>query len=457
VEHSQDLHSFLDHYREAYPEDVLLVETPLDADQDITALVWELARGGSAPLVICQHVSGLPVPVVTNVFASRDRVARCLGSTTADLHSTFLAAASDLKPVRVVSSGPVTDIVVDGAAVDLQQLPMITHFAGDAAPYLTSMILLADDPLSNVGNASYHRAMVASRTTLATSLHSRGHLHRYLATAAERGERLPVAAVIGGHPLVMLACASRVGIDVDEREIAGGLFGAPLEVIRTPRYGIAVPATSDFVLEGYIDPEARTPEGPFGEFSGYSSGRSTNNVLTVESILSRRGRLLLDIVAGNSDEHLNLSRIPRESEMIARIKARFPDVTALEYPRSGTHFHCYVSLNRALPGHARQLLLALLGWDPYVKLAVAVDADIDVRDEEQVLWSIATRFQAAHDLIVVDGLPGSLLDPSSLDGLTSRVGIDATRSESFQAEPLIISERSIARARQLLDELGSIA
>src|SRR4029078_13113306 len=108
-----------------------------------------------------------------------------------------------------------------------------------------------------------------------------GHLWRLLRDAAQRGSTLPVAVVIGGHPLFMLACAARVGLGVDEREIAGGLFGEALEVVRTPRYGIAVPASAEIVLEGHIDPDVHLDEGPFGEFSGYSSGRSTNNAITV--------------------------------------------------------------------------------------------------------------------------------------------------------------------------------
>jgi 2,5-furandicarboxylate decarboxylase 1 len=452
---SQDLHEFLEWYEGEHRDDVLVVEEPVDADQDITAIVWELARRGEAPMVVCRQVAGINVPVATNVFASRERIARLMGTTVAGLHETFHRRAIDPQPMAVSGSGPVTDVVLEGGDVDLAELPMIGHFAGDRARYFTSAIAIALDPDSGTGNASYHRAMVSSRTELATSLHTRGHLWRYLRKAGERGERLPVAFVIGGHPLFMLACAARVGIDVDERTIAGGLFGAGLDVVETPRYGIGVPASADLVLEGYLDPEAHAEEGPFGEFSGYSSGRSTNDLLTVETILRRADFVLLDVVGGHSSDHLTLSRLPRESEMVPRIRERFPEVTTLAYPDSGTHFHCYVSIDQVVPGQARQVLLALLGWDPYVKLAVAVDADVDVHDERAVLWAIATRFQAGRDAIVVDGLPGHLLDPSSAaDGRTSRMAMDATRPAGFEAEPLGIAEESTARARELLERRG---
>lgn len=451
---NQDLRAYLDVYGEEHPEDVLVVRERLSADQDVTAVVWELAARGTSPLVRCPDVDGVDAEVVTNVFGSRARIARLFDTETAGLHDAFQAAAAGLRPVHDV---PDPDDVAWTRDVDLATLPVIRHFANDRGPYITSAIVIADDPHTGVGNASYHRSVVDAPDRLATSLHSRGHLWRALRAAAEDGTTLPVAVVIGAHPLFMLAAAARAPAGVDEREIAGGLFGAPLDVIRTPHHGIAVPASAELVLEGHIDPAAHADEGPFGEFSGYSSGRSTNNAISVETIRRRRDTVLLSVCGGNSEEHLNLGRLPREAELSARLKERFPDVVALAYPASGTHFHCYVSLRQSLPGQARQVLLALLGWDPYVKVAIAVDDDIDVGDEQEVLWAIATRSQPHRDVLVVPGLPGSMLDPSSAGGETSRMGIDATRSPDFSGDRIVIAEASRERARTVLDRVAAEA
>lgn len=444
----QDLHVFLNEYRTAWPDDVLTVDDPILEDQTVTALTFDLQARGRAPVLVCTKVGSLGLPVVTNVFASRTRVARILGTDLPGLHDRFFEASRRRIPPRTVDGGPVLDEVSD--EVDLRSLPMIRHFEQDRAPYLTSAIVLAHDPASGTANASYHRCMISTPTTLATSLHSRGHLWRYLARAAEQGKRLPVAVVLGGHPLFMLASAARTGIEVDEREIAGGLFGAPLEVVPTPRHRIGVPATSDFVLEGEIDPEARADEGPFGEYSGYASARSTNNVIEVQTILRRRDPVLLDVVSGHSPDHLNLGRIPRESELLMRLRERFPEVVGIHYPSWGTHFHCFVSIRPRVPGQPRQVLLALLGMDPYVKLAVAVDDDVDVRSEQDVMWAIATRFQADRDMFVISGVPGSLLDPSSDEGLTSRMAVDATRKAGFDADPVSLSPDAVRQAREIL-------
>jgi len=450
TENTQDLHVFLDRYLDERPDDVFIVEEPVDPDQDITAIVGGLWDRDRSPMVLCRSVIGLDAPVLTNVFASRSRIARILGTEPGSLRSAFLAGVRDRVEPAVIESGPVLDQVT-AEGLDLRELPMLRHFEQDAAPYLTSAIILAEDPATGTGNLSYHRCMVDSPTSLATSLHSRGHLWRHLAVAQDRGQPLPVAVIVGGHPLFMLAAAARVGMEIDERTIAGGLFGRALELVRTPRYGLGVPATSDFVLEGVIDPNRWGAEGPFGEYSGYASARSTNNVIEIQTILRRRDALLLDVVSGRAADHLNLGRIPREAELESRIRERFPEVTSIEYPVSGTHFHCYVALRAGgPPGQARQVLLSVLGLDPYVKLAVVVDDDIDLGREEEVLWAIATRFQADRDLIAVPGLPGSVLDPSTDEGRTARMGLDATRAPRFQGVRTTVADQAVRRAQVIL-------
>jgi 2,5-furandicarboxylate decarboxylase 1 len=448
---TQDFHRFALAYREQFPDDVLTLSQPLSADQDVTAVVAELAARGQHPMLVCEQVEGIATPLVTNFFASRSRIGRLFGVEASGLFDAYQQRANNPIAPVFVSHGPVLEQVIEGDAVDLAQLPMIRHFDTDRAPYITNAVIVAEDPVTGVANLSYHRSMRHARNALATSLHSRGHLWRMLQTAKTRGDTLKVAMVIGAHPLFMLAAAARVPFGTDERAIAGGLFGAPLELVRTPRYGIGVPAAAEFVLEGTIDPDAHAEEGPFGEFTGYSSDRSTNNVLRVDTILRRKDAWLVDVVGGPYAEHLTLARLPREAEMSEKLKARFPAVTALQYPNSGTHFHCYVALTQTRDGEARQIMLALLGWDPYLKNVVAVDSDIDIANDSQVLWAIATHFQPHQDVFIVDGLPGSPLDPSSsAAGTTSRMGIDATRGSHFDGVRARVSERASQRAREVL-------
>ncbi len=450
----QGLGDFLRGYEAAHPDDVCTVERPVSLDQDITAAVWELADRGRHPLLRFTRVEGADREVVTNLFASRPRIERVLDAEPGELHNAYQRRAAAARPMAEVDDGPVLGRIDAGDRVDLSGLPLLTHFATDRGPYITSGIVVAEDAEGGRGNLSYHRSVVASPTSLGTSLHSRGDLWRLLQDAAAAGRRLPVAMVIGAHPLFMLAASARVGFGVDEREIAGGLLGEPLEVVRTPRHGLRVPAAAEVVLEGEIDPAAEEDEGPFGEFSGYSSDRSTRNRIDVCTIMQRRDAVWLDVVGGNSHEHLNLGRVPREAEMIAKLKDRFGSVTAAHYPSSGTHFHCYVAVDQRRPGEARQALLGLLGWDPYLKTVVAVDADVDVTSDAEVLWALATHFQPDRDMIVIDGLPGSALDPSAdKQGTTSRLALDATRGEGFDAQRIEISDAARTVGRQIADRV----
>ena len=446
----QDFQGFLARYRRDHPEDVLVVSAPVSPDQEITAVVGSLEQEGRRPLCLFERVEGLGVPVATNVFGSRERVARLLGTDPAGLHRTYQERSRSACPPRVLEDGPVC-AQIEQAGIDLSRLPVLRHFATDRAPYITNAVVVAEHPDTGAGNLSYHRAMVHAPDQLATSLHSRGDLWRLLQLAAERGRPLPVAMVIGAHPLFMLAASARAPFGADERRIAGGLLGEPLEVVRTPRHGIAVPAAAEYVLEGIIDPALRADEGPFGEFTGYSSNRSTNNLIQVQAVMRRAQPMLVDVMGGNSAEHLNLARIPRESEMVEKLKERFPSVTALHYPTSGTHFHAYVALRQLRDGEARQVMLGLLGWDPYLKTVIAVDDDVDVTRDEQVLWALATHFQPHRDLMVIDGLPGSALDPSASGvGTTSRMGLDATRGAGFEGVRAQIAPAALARAAAIL-------
>jgi 4-hydroxy-3-polyprenylbenzoate decarboxylase len=450
----QDFHNFLARYRSEQPGDVMVFKHEVTAVEDTTAVASALAERGEFPLLFFERVSGLDVPVATNVFGSRGRIARLLDTTPDRLHEAYQAASHKACPPVEVKHGPISE-VVSQSGFDLGSLPLMRHFETDRAPYITNGVIVCEDRDNGIGNLSYHRAMVHSETELATSLHSRGHLWRLLQAASERKQALPVAMVIGCHPLFMMAAAARLPYGADERDVAGGLFGAPLACVKTPVHGLMVPAAAEFVLEGVIEPEAHVEEGPFGEFTGYSSDRSTNNLLRVECIMRRKQPILVDVLGGNSSEHLNLGRIPRESEMVEKLKQRFPSVTAVHYPSSGTHFHAYVALKQMRQGEARQVMLGLLGWDPYLKNVVAVDEDVDITKDSEILWALATHFQPARDVVIIDGLPGNALDPSaSIVGTTSRMGLDATRGEDFDGVRAKVSDKAAARAAKLLAKYG---
>jgi 2,5-furandicarboxylate decarboxylase 1 len=184
------------------------------------------------------------------------------------------------------------------------------------------------------------------------------------------------------------------------------------------------------VIEAEILPHARTAEGPFGEFTGYSLGERQRQVVRVRAITHRRGALFQDISVAHLD-HLLLSTIPIEANLYRAVRAMVPSVRMVRVPAP---FTCYVALEQRIPGQAKNAILAVLGADLYMKRVVVVDQDVDVFDDRQVNWAIATRCQPDRDLLVVGGARGSDLDPSTReDGYTAKWGVDATAKPSLDA------------------------
>ncbi|HEX9118620.1 MAG TPA: UbiD family decarboxylase, partial [Anaerolineae bacterium] len=299
-------------------------------------------------------------------------------------------------------------------------------------------------------NLAYVRLQVKGPRKLGASLHSRQHTWDYLRRAEQRGQDLPVAVVIGAHPAVMLAAAAKLGIDQDEYDLAGALLGRPLPVCRCQTVDVSVPANAEIVIEGRLLANVHETEGPFGEYTGYVTGRSTHNVLEVSAITMRRDPIFVDIVPGNSTEHLSLGRVAKEAWLQRRMREALPFFVDFHFPSSGTHFHCFVRIEKTAEGQAQQAAQLLVGLDHYVKLVVVVDKDIDPADESAVMWAMATRMQADRDLTILPHTICNRLDPSSDDGLGAKLLIDATRPRGFEAQPVRLPAEAVQFAEALL-------
>jgi UbiD family decarboxylase len=170
----------------------------------------------------------------------------------------------------------------------------------------------------------------------------------------------------------------------------------------------------------------------------------------VKAITRRARPIFHDIIPGYSAEHLLLGRAAKEAHTFMRLKELVPSLIALNFPKSGTHFHAYMSFKKTAEGQARHALMALLALDNYLKFVVAVDDDVDIFDEQEVLWAIATRFQADTDMFMVSDVFCNRLDPSSRDGTSAKLALDATRPLNSENERARVPADAIARAQALL-------
>ncbi len=449
----RDLREFLAAFEAAHPGEVLRIADPIDLDYDATAIALELEKRGRSPILWFENVRGSRFPVVMNLYGRRERFAFALGVPEDRLIETWAGIDAAPIPPTVVDTGPVLDVVATGDAVDLGTLPIMRHFVEDGGPYLTNAMFVAKDPETGVRNASFHRLQVNGKARFGTSLHSRRHLWNYARKARAMGlDRLPVAVVVGCHPLVTFGSGLWKGpIDADEYATAGGFLGAPLPVVNGVTVPIEIPATAEIAIEGHLLLDVEEPEGPFGEFTGYASERSTHNAVEVTAILHRRDAIYHSIVPGISDEHTLLLGISQEARQLKALRVQFPNVTAVAYPKSGTCLmHCYVSVKDPAPGQPRNIAAAALGDNLSLKLVVVVDDDVDVYDEREVLWAVATRFQADTDLDVIRSAMGATLDPSNRDGLTAKLIIDATRKTRPYARRHSLPDDAVAKARSLI-------
>ncbi|MFQ5857817.1 MAG: UbiD family decarboxylase [Anaerolineae bacterium] len=449
---AQDLRSFLELIEKKYADQFLRVKTQVSSTFDATALVLEAEKLASCPAVLFEKVEGSDFPVVSNILAHRPRLALALGVPGERLVGEFGTRLKRSVPPVVKPDAPFQENTLAGEEVDLSCLPILTHFEQDGGPYLTAALVVARDPYSGVSTIGYHRMQLKGPRKMGISLHSRRRMFEYFRRAEEQDRPLDVAICVGVHPLLSLGALSLPPAGLDKFDVLGGLLREPVELVPCRTVDLHVPRWSEIVIEGRILNNVREKEGPFGEFTGYASTRGTENVFEATALLYRMGALYQDINSGNSMEHCRCLSLPREVEFTNVLSKTIPNLRAVHVPvRSGIgSFHCYVSLRKTAEGQGKQAIFSVLGADHYVKLVVVVDDDIDVFDEEQVLWAVATRMQANRDVFIADEAMGTLLDPSATDAITAKMGIDATRPLGDFASTLSLSQETVLRARRLL-------
>jgi len=455
----QSLRGFLAMVERKFPEEILRIRTPVRTDLDITSLVFELERAGRSPVVVYENVEGHTMPVVTNIAGNRKLLAACLGVETADLPTTFRERCQKYIPCDVVKSAPWQEVVLEGDQVDLAKLPIPLHFQNDAAPYITAGQISARDPVTGVDTTGFHRLMVKGKNRLGVSLHSRRRMHEFHRRAEARGQSLPAAITLGIHPLhYMGSMAYAYPPNVRKFEIIGGLFGEPYRLAKSGVQDLEVPAGAEVIIEGEILAHVKESEGPFGEFTGYASYRSTENVFVAHRMQMRRDAMYHSIVSGMSQDHILVSCVTREGEILNTLRRNLPNVIAVHVPhRTCGAFLAIIKMTKTAQGEPQQAIMAALGTEFYTKYVIVVDDDVDLYDMNDVMWAVATRVCAEKDIVLIPGCKAAILDPTS-DPETftvTKMGIDATRpiGRDF-AERLVIPDEQRARVRGILEASG---
>lgn len=434
------------------------IGTEVDAELEITEITDRVVKAGG-PALLFEKVKGYDIPVLINLFGSLRRIELALNTEDLDatgaemsrllqpeLPQTFfeklkvlprLAQLSSFIP-KAVRSGPCKEVIVKEP--DLTQLPVLKCWPGDSGRFITLPLVFTQDPETGRRNVGMYRMQVFDART--TGMH--WHIHKdgaeHYRKACARGERLPVAVALGADPATIYAATAPLPQGVDELLLAGFLRREPVELVRCETVEIEVPANAEIVLEGYVDPEERRLEGPFGDHTGYYSLADYYPVFHVTCITHRKNPIYPATVVGRPVMEDAFIGKATERLFLPLIRLQLPEVVDINFPVEGVVHNCVVvSIKKSFPGHARKIIHAVWGMGQlfFCKVVIVVDDHVNVQDMSEVWWRVFNNIDPRRDVTLSEG-PLDVLDHSSPRfAYGSKMGIDATRKwpgEGYERE-----------------------
>ncbi|MCE9568969.1 MAG: UbiD family decarboxylase [Rhodocyclales bacterium] len=434
--------------------DLLNVKQAFDPKHEMAALLRAMPANG--PAVLFENVVGHPgARVVGNLVASRGRVAKALDTSEAELAATYLQRTRQGIAPRQADDAPAKE-VQHLAPLDLGSLlPVLTHYAGDGGPFVTTGVVLCTDPTTGRRGMGIHRMMVKGGTRMGILL-ANPPLSQFHAAAEAAGRPLDIAVALGVEPALLIAAVVKTGpLGPDKMDIAGALRQAPVEMVRAETVAIDVPARAEIIIEGRILPGVREPEGPFGENTGYYFS-NISPVVEVTAVTHRRDFIYPALCPWTADVDSLLS-LAAGTELLGQLRTQMAGIIDLDLTTGTCGFTAVIALARARPTDVRRLIHLALSMDKRLKLVTVVDDDVDIRDPREVSWALATRFQPDRDTVILSGMEGYVIDPSCGGGTGSRMGMDATRGSGPEFDKITIPAAAVAKARTFLAETGLVA
>lgn len=449
-------------------------------ERDIGMVTALLQRNDPSPCAIFEDIPGLRkgYRVLTNFFGAK-RANMTLGfppgMTRLELSDAFLKAyknpASKPIPHVVVKDGPVLENVITGDDVDITRFPAPQWHESDGGRYIgTGCYSVTRDPDNGWLNQGTYRVMVHDARTVGIYIspgkHGRMHRDKY----AARGEKMPMAIVLGGNPMQFLLTGNEVPFGVSEYDVLGGLYRQPVECVRGRITGLPFPKGAEIVLEGWVDPNELREEGPLGEWTGYyASGARPEPVMHVEAIYHRNDPIMMGCVHELGPSEYARYRAVTRSALLkeALAAAGIPDVTAVwAHEVGGARMFVGVSIKQRYGGHAMQTghVASQCQVGAYTgKYVIVVDDDIDVSNMDELLWALCTRSDPASSIDIIKTAWSTPLDPrippekrERGDFTNSRAIIDACRPFHWRNKFPKVNMPSKAVQRETRERFGWI-
>jgi len=449
----QDLREFL-----AELEDRRLlkrVEYDVSPELEMTAVSDRVLKAQGPALLFTNPK--LPMPVLTNLFGTVQRVALAMGSENAHALRELghlLAFLKEPEPPKgfkdalgkfpmikhamhmapkVVSHAPCHEVVYEFEEVDLTKLPIQTCWPGDVAPLITWGLVTTRHPTSGRQNMGIYRQQLLNKNQLIMRwLSHRGGALDYQAwQSANPGERFPVAVTIGADPATILAAVTPVPDTLSEYAFAGLLRGKRTILVKCIGSELQVPASAEIILEGYLTPGLEAPEGPYGDHTGYYNEVQSFPVLTIERMTHRKQPIYHSTYTGRPPDEPAILGVALNEVFIPLLQKQFPEIVDFYLPPEGCSYRlAVVTIKKQYPGHAKRIMMAVwsfLRQFMYTKFVIVCDDDINARHWPDVVWAITTRMDPVRDTVLMDNTPIDYLDFASPEsGLGGKMGMDAT-------------------------------
>ncbi len=427
----QDFRQFLAALREH--GELIDIDRPIALEDVGKAMKQTYARSGPALMF---RRNGTEFPLVAGVYADRRKALIAFEATEETIFDKVLAGLDNpIAPMLTAGPAPCQEVVITGNALDITRFPIPKYSPRDGGPYITPGIVVSKDPETGIPDIGHYRFLILGPNIVSYSAQPFHRFGKNLAKCQRLGITPRAALVIGVDPILAYACQVQVPDDTDDWALAGGLRGAPVELVQCKTMDLAVPATAEVVIEFEVDLDNLVMEGPLGEYTGYYTLPTKKPVARITAITHRRQAIFQGLLTGKpvTENHI-LKQVPFEASVWRTLKRQFPTVERVSVrPSGGVSFYVVIAMQPRFAGEARQVILAALSSNIRPKWVIVVDPDIDVHDSGEVEWAMSFRVQPQRDVIIIENVPAGPSDPSvdltkpRPNRIASAIGIDATR------------------------------
>ena len=442
------------------------------------------------PALLFENPKGYSTPVLCNLFGTPERVAMGMGQESVNALrdvGTLLAFLKEPEPpkglrdlwekrhdfkqvlnmpVKVVNKAACQEVVIEGDQVDLDQLPIQTCWPGDVGPLVTWALAITRGPEKERQNLGIYRMQKIAKNKLIMRwlAHRGGALDYRDFQKKYPGKPYPVAIALGADPATTLGAVTPVPDTLSEYAFAGLLRGEKTQVTKCIGNDLQVPATAEYILEGFLQPGEEAQEGPFGDHTGYYNEVETFPVFTIDRITHRKNPIYHSTYTGRPPDEPAILGVALNEVFVPILQKQFPEIVDFYLPPEGCSYRmAVVSMKKQYPGHAKRVMLGVwsfLRQFMYTKFVIVTDEDVDVRNWDDVIWAMTTRMDPTRDTVLIDNTPIDYLDfASPVSGLGSKMGMDATNkmpgeTDREWGEPIVMDKTVQQRVDDLWDELG---